>query len=98
MFSTPLYIKIKSSNFIPLVQVVVSGHKNTTYKKLREYGEDIQDRLEDFVEVDRVFLFDNRERQIHVRVNPTLAQQIGLTPLDIQQRIIVRILIFPQAR
>ena len=85
----PFYIKIKSSNFIPLVQVVVSGHKNTTYKKLREYGEDIQDRLEDFVEVDRVFLFDNRERQIHVRVNPTLAQQIGLTPLDIQQRIIV---------
>ncbi|MEE3234304.1 MAG: efflux RND transporter permease subunit [Candidatus Latescibacterota bacterium] len=85
----PFFIKIKSSNFIPLVQVVVSGDEYITYKQLRRYGEDLRDRLEDFGEVDRVFLFDNRERQVHIQVNPILAQQIGVTVEDIQQRIIV---------
>ena len=84
----PFFIKIKSSNFIPLVQVVVSGEEYITYKDLRRYGEDLRDKLEDFGEVDRVFLFDNRERQVHVQVNPVLAQQFGVTIGDIQQRII----------
>ena len=85
----PFFLKIKSSNFIPLVQVVVSGDEYTSYQNLRKYGENLRDKLEDFAEVDRIFLFDNRERQIHLQVNPILAKQIGVTLEDIQRRILV---------
>lgn len=79
----PFYIKIKSSNFIPLVQVALSGDQHVPYRQLRESTDDLRDAIEDFWEVDRVFLFDDRERQIHVQVDPARARQLKLSLGDI---------------
>ncbi len=83
----PFYIKIKSSNFIPLVQVALSGDEHITYSQLRDGIDDLSDSIEDFWEVDRVFLFDDRERQIHVQVDPPRARELGLSLGDISAAI-----------
>ena len=74
----PFYFKIKSSNFIPLVQISVTGDEHISYHQLRQRAKDLGDRLDDFWEVDQVLLFDSREREIHVAVDPVQARAHGL--------------------
>ena len=83
----PFYIKIKSSNFIPLVQIALTGDANTRYHQLRLRADQLRELVEDFWEVDRVFLFDDRERQIHVEVDPPSARALGLNLEDIAQAL-----------
>ncbi len=79
----PFYFKIKSSNFIPLVQIALTGDGSADYHQLRQRADDLRDLIEDFWEIDRVFLFDDRERQIHVEVDPPSARALDLTLDDI---------------
>ncbi|MGB0603755.1 MAG: efflux RND transporter permease subunit [Candidatus Latescibacterota bacterium] len=83
----PFYIKIKSSNFIPLVQVALSGDSHITYSQLRQHVDDLRDTIESFWEVDRVFLFDDRERQVHIQVDPPRARELGLSLNDISTAV-----------
>ncbi|MGY8824017.1 MAG: efflux RND transporter permease subunit [Candidatus Latescibacterota bacterium] len=83
----PFYIKIKSSNFIPLVQVALRGDENVSYAQLRKNADDLHDELEDFWEVDRTFLFDSRERQLHVQIDPLRIRELGLSLGDISHSI-----------
>ena len=39
----PFYIKIKSSNFIPLVQVALRGDENISYAQLRRSADDLRE-------------------------------------------------------
>lgn len=83
----PFYIKVKSSNFIPLVQVALRGDESISYAQLRRSTDDLRDELENFWEVDRVFLFDDRERQLHVQVDPQRMRNLGLALGDIGNAI-----------
>ena len=79
----PFYIKIKSSNFIPLVQIALTGGAKIDYHQLRHRAEELRDSIERFWEVDRVFLYDDRERQIHVEVDPLSARALSLSLDDL---------------
>lgn len=83
----PFYLKLKSSNFIPLVQIALSGDTHITYGQLRQHVDDLRDAIENFWEVDRVFLFDDRERQVHIQVDPPNARALGLSLGDISTAI-----------
>ncbi len=83
----PFYFKIKSSNFIPLVQIAVVGDERISYHRLRQRAEDLADHLDNFWEVDQVLFFDSREREIHVEVDPVGARAYGLTLDDIARAI-----------
>ena len=46
----------------------MSGDSHITYSQLRQRVDDLRDTIENFWEVDRVFLFDDRERQVHIKL------------------------------
>jgi len=83
----PFYLKLKSSNFIPLVQVALSGDTQITYGQLRQHVDDLRDAIKNFWEVDRVFLFDDREQQVHIQVDPPSARALDLSLDDIRTSI-----------
>jgi len=86
----PFYLKLKSSNFIPLVQVALSGDTHIKYGQLRQRVDDLRDAIENLWEVDRVFLFDDRERQVHIQVDPPSARALDLSLGDISKAIVLQ--------
>lgn len=70
---------------IPILNVNISG--NYDLKRLKEFAEDIQDRIEEIKEIKRVDIVGALEREIQVNVDMYQLQAAGFTFSDIEQAI-----------
>lgn len=82
--SDPLIQEVKF-NELPVVTVNVSG--NFSKEVLRDYAEDLQDRIEALKEVSKVDMKGAQEREVEVNVDPIAMQSLQVSFDDIENAI-----------
>nr|WP_319475176.1 efflux RND transporter permease subunit [uncultured Sphaerochaeta sp.] len=73
----PLLDDFSSSDFLPVIEVIVSG--NISYQDMREQAQELQNRFLSIPDVSDVEIVGLPERQIQVRLDPTLLSSMGLS-------------------
>ncbi len=73
----PLLDDFSSSDFLPVIEVIVSG--NLSYQDMREQAQELQNRFLSIPDVSDVEIVGLPERQIQVKLNPTLLSSMGLS-------------------
>mgnify|MGYP006286060155 CR=1 FL=1 len=82
---SPLVDQFSSSDFLPVIEVVVYG--DVPYEQLYSAAQLLQDRIEGVPEVSEVGLVGARERQVLVEVSREKLEAIGLTIDEITRAI-----------
>nr|WP_321303784.1 efflux RND transporter permease subunit [uncultured Sphaerochaeta sp.] len=73
----PLLDDFSSSDFLPVIEVIVSG--NISYQDMREQAQELQNRFLSIPDVSDVEIVGLPERQIQVKLDPTLLSSMGLS-------------------
>lgn len=73
----PVLDDFSSSDFLPVIEVIVSG--NLSYQDMREQAQELQNRFLSIPDVSDVEIVGLPERQIQVKLNPTLLSSMGLS-------------------
>ncbi len=71
----PVLDDFSSSDFLPVIEVIVSG--NLSYQDMREQAQELQNRFLSIPDVSDVEIVGLPERQIQVKLNPTLLSSMG---------------------
>ncbi|MBJ2356129.1 efflux RND transporter permease subunit [Sphaerochaeta sp. S2] len=73
----PILDDFSSSDFLPVIEVIVSG--NISYQDMREQAQELQNRFLTIPDVSDVEIVGLPERQIQVKLDPTLLSSMGLS-------------------
>ena len=73
----PILDDFSSSDFLPVIEVIVSG--NISYQDMREQAQELQNRFLSIPDVSDVEIVGLPERQIQVKLDPTLLSSMGLS-------------------
>ncbi|WP_082391257.1 efflux RND transporter permease subunit [Jiulongibacter sediminis] len=80
----PTAMEVNFSEF-PIMNINLSG--DFPLDKIKSYGEDIQDRIEELPEITRVDIVGALEREIQINLDLQKMQSYGLTFYDIQSAV-----------
>jgi len=80
----PIVYKL-TTDVIPAIFVVLGGEM--TEEQLLLHAETVEDRLEQIPDVGKVELFGDRERELHIELDPERLNAHGLTSLDVARAI-----------
>lgn len=82
---TPLVDDFSSSDFLPVIEVVISG--NLSYQQLREQALSLQNKILSVRDVKDVEIIGLPERQIQVNLDPVMLSSLGLTVNEVVRSI-----------
>ena len=80
----PTAMEVNFSEF-PIMNINLSG--DFPLEKIKKYGEDIQDKIEELPEITRVDIVGALEREIQINLNLQKMQSYGLAFYDIQSAV-----------